>query len=243
MKITVLGRWGSYPEAGEATAGYLLQTDQHNILLDCGSGVLSNMFKHIRPEQLNAVFLSHYHHDHSADIGCLLYASRFAMVFKKRLKPLPIYANNQSSRFSELSYKEYTVGKEINPDTIVDIEGLKVTFFKTVHEEYNLAMRFEYKGKVLVYTGDLGAATQITDFCKEANLMICETSLFAHEEGLFPGHMTTKDTAQLAKRADVKALLLTHFPHVGDINKMPQEASQYYNGNIRLAEINKTLEI
>lgn len=243
MKITVLGRWGAYPEAGEATAGYLLETDKHKILLDCGSGVLANLFRYVRQEDLDAVFVSHYHYDHMADLGCLLYASRFAMVFQKRIQPLPIYGNNQSTRFSELSYREYTVGKEISPESIVDLEGLKVSFCKTVHEEYNLAMKFEYKGKKLIYTGDLGPATPLTDFCSQADLIICETSLFEHEEGLFIGHMTTKQTAELAKNSGAKALLLTHFPHIGNIADMVYEVSKYFNGRILLAEVNNSYEI
>ena len=59
MQITVLGRWGAYPNPGEATSGYLLQTDKHNILLDCGSGVLTNLLKHINKEDLHAAFISH----------------------------------------------------------------------------------------------------------------------------------------------------------------------------------------
>lgn len=243
MKLTVLGRWGAYPEAGEATAGYLLQTDQHHILLDCGSGVLANLLKHIRPYQLDAVFLSHYHHDHCADIGCLTYASKFALHFKKRVQPLLIYGNSQSPRFSDLTFREYTVGKEINPEICIDVKGMKVSFFQTVHEEYNLAMRFEYRNKVLVYTGDLGPATEIAGFCSGADLLVCETSLFEHEGGLFPGHMTTKETAELARKAQAKALLLTHFPHLGDLQKMPGEAEKYFNGPVFLAEINKTFTI
>jgi ribonuclease BN (tRNA processing enzyme) len=242
MKITVLGRWGAYPEAGEATAGYLLETDQHKVLLDCGSGVLANLFRHVRHEELDAVFLSHYHYDHSADIGCLLYASKFAIHFKKRPEPLPIYAHRQSERFSDLTFKEYTIAKEINPDTTVDLNGMKVTFFQTVHEAYNLAMRFEYAGQVFVYTGDLGPATQIEHFCSGADLMVCETSLFEHESGLFPGHMSTKETAELANKAGVRELLLTHFPHIGDIHNMPKEASKYFSGKVFLAEINKSYQ-
>ncbi len=243
MKVTVLGRWGAYPEAGEATSGYLLETGQHKVLLDCGSGVLANLFKHVRHEELDAVFLSHYHYDHCADIGCLTYASKFAMHFKRRTQPLPIFGNTKSPRFSDLTFKEYTIGKEISPEKTIDLNGLKVSFFQTVHEEYCLAMRFEYGGQVLVYTGDIGPATQISPFCTGADLLICETSLFEHEEGLFSGHMTTKQTAELAASAKVEALLLTHFPHIGDISKMPAEAAKFYGGPIWLAEINKTFQI
>jgi ribonuclease BN (tRNA processing enzyme) len=52
--------------------------------------------------------------------------------------------------------------------------------------------------------------------------------------------MTTKQAAELARQAQVKALPLTHFPHVGDIQKMPGEAAKYFDGSVFLAEINKT---
>ncbi|KUO66988.1 MAG: MBL fold metallo-hydrolase [Gracilibacter sp. BRH_c7a] len=242
MRITVLGCWGAYPQPGEATSGYLLQTDKHNILLDCGSGVLANLFKFINKEDLDAAIISHFHHDHSADIGCLQYASKFAMVFKKRDVPLPIYANTKSNRFADLTYEEYTVGKEISPNISLDLDGLKVSFRETVHREYNLAMRLEYEGKVLIYTGDLGPETDLASFCTGADLIICETSLFEHESGLFPGHMTTRETAEMAQKAGAKKLILTHFPHVGNIRTMPTEAAKYFTGIIHLAEINKVFE-
>jgi len=240
MKITVLGRWGAYPEAGEATAGYLLETDQHKVLLDCGSGVLANLFQHIRHEELDAVFLSHYHHDHCVDLGCLQYASKFAIHFKRRAEPLSIFGNAKSARFSDLTFKEYTVGKEISPEINIDVKGMKVSFCPTAHEEYNLAMRFEYGGQVFIYTGDMGPTTALSSFWTGADLILGETSLFEHEEGLFPGHMTTKQTALLAENNGAKALLLTHFPHLGDIKKMPSEAAKYFKGKIILAEINQS---
>ena len=164
-------------------------------------------------------------------------------MFKKRDLPLSIYANNKSPHFPNLSFEEYTVGKEISPDISLELEGLKVSFRETVHREYNLAMKFEYEGKVLIYTGDLGPETDFGDFCLDADLIICETSLFEHESGLFPGHMTTKEAAQMAQNAGAKKLLLTHFPHLGDITTMPAEASKYFNGTIYLAEINKAYDV
>jgi len=243
MKITVLGRWGAYPEAGEATSGYLLQTDQHTILLDCGSGVLARLFYHVRQEELDAVFITHFHHDHCADLGCLTYASKVAMALKRRLTRLPIYAPDKSEKFSELSFGDFTVGMPVAPGKTVDLNGLKATFFSTVHEEYNLAMRLEYKGKVLVYTGDLGPSTDIKEFCRGADLLICEASLFEHEKGLFPGHLTTEEAALLAANSGSSALMLSHFPHIGDIRKMKAEAAKYYKGNIYLADINKTIDL
>ena len=58
MKLTVLGASGGFPAPGGATSGYLLSYDDRNILIDCGSGVLGNLFRFIRLDQLD-VTLKH----------------------------------------------------------------------------------------------------------------------------------------------------------------------------------------
>lgn len=237
MKIIILGKWGAYPEAGGSTAGYLLQTENGNYLIDCGSGVLSKAWQHISPGELKGVFLSHFHNDHIADLGCLQYAMKFATAFGNRHDVLKIYANNAYKRFSELTYLEYTVGVGVEGEAVIQVDDLKVSFKETVHDGYNLAMRFEYQGKAFVYTGDMGPKSELTEFCSGADLMLGETSLFEHESGMFETHMTTKELAELAERAKVKKLILTHFPHKGDLSLMPTEASQYFSGIVQLAEI------
>lgn len=74
MKLTVIGCYGGFPAAGEATSGYLFESNGFRLLVDCGSGVLSKLQQYIDIEELDAVLLSHYHHDHIADIGPLQYA-------------------------------------------------------------------------------------------------------------------------------------------------------------------------
>ena len=73
MKITTIGWWGAYPDANEASSGYLLESEGYYVLIDCGSGVLSRLQNYIALQNLDAVVLSHYHWDHVADIGCRLF--------------------------------------------------------------------------------------------------------------------------------------------------------------------------
>ena len=41
MRLTALGVYGPFPRAGSACSGYVVETGETRILLDCGSGVFS----------------------------------------------------------------------------------------------------------------------------------------------------------------------------------------------------------
>lgn len=246
MKLTILGYWGAYPEKGEATAGYLLQTKDINLLLDCGSGVLAQLFRYIPIEKLDAVILSHYHHDHVADLGCLQYADMISRQLGKRAtdcEPLPIYGPTQSKFFSKLTHKKFTQGIEIKPGISIDLNGLSVEFLSTIHEEYNLAMKFEYEGKHFVYTGDTGYTEELIPFFQGSNLVLTETSLYANQSGQMKGHLTSLEAGNLANDAEVKQLVLTHFPHYGDIKKLESEAQRTFQGRVEVAGTGKIFMI
>ena len=74
MKLTVLGTSGPFPRPGSACSGYLLESDNARILLDCGSGVISRLLQICDVSALDAVVLTHLHFDHCSDIGVLRYA-------------------------------------------------------------------------------------------------------------------------------------------------------------------------
>ena len=71
MKLHLLGVNGPFPESKGATSGYLLQADSALIQLDLGSGVLARLTALAAPESLDALFLSHWHFDHTADVPVL----------------------------------------------------------------------------------------------------------------------------------------------------------------------------
>jgi ribonuclease BN (tRNA processing enzyme) len=235
MKVTVLGQWGAYPKAGEATAGYLLEHDNEKILIDCGSGVLAQLQKYIKLSELSAVIVSHTHFDHIADLGCLQYACLIDTDLGLRASTLPIYIADESNNNKFITM----IGTELRSISVQETlytSGLLFSFTKTFHEAYCLAVKVQFHNKVFVYTADTFYDESLVGFCASANLLIAETSFYKQ----FPdakkyGHMNSSEVGSLALKANVGKLILTHLPHFGELDKLALEVGEIYKGPIELA--------
>ncbi|OCT13466.1 hypothetical protein A8709_17830 [Paenibacillus pectinilyticus] len=244
MKITVLGRWGAYPKAGEATAGYLLEIGEHRILLDCGSGVLAAVQQYLEISELTTVFLSHQHFDHMADLGCLQYACLIDMDLKRREKPLRLLLSETKNKKWTIPSIQGTVAKGINKSDTVTLEGgIQLTFFQTNHDAYCLGVRVEADNKVLVYTADTRYDESLIPHIQGADLLITEASFYAEFNASQYGHMTSIEAGRLAAKAEVKSLMLSHLPHFGDIQLLKQEAETMFSGKVMLAEFGQLVEL
>ncbi|RXT15262.1 MBL fold metallo-hydrolase [Ammoniphilus sp. CFH 90114] len=236
MKLTCLGTWGAYPEAGSATTSFLLEEDDFRLLIDCGSGVLAQLQRVIKVEQLDALILSHFHHDHIADIGCLQYATLIQTILGNRSVPLPIYAHQEEgNQFSSLTYNSYTQGVQVSAHQPIHIGPWQVDFCPTNHAAYCLAMRFSDQRNTLIYTADTSWSDELVEFSRGADLLICEASLYNEQKGKVSGHMTGGEAGKLARQAGVKQLILTHLPHYGDQQLLVIQAQEEYEGPIHLA--------
>ncbi|WP_066295048.1 MBL fold metallo-hydrolase [Bacillus sp. FJAT-29937] len=244
MNFTVIGHWGGYPKAGEASSGYLLEHDGFRLLIDCGSAVLSQMQRVLQPEELNGVILSHYHPDHTADIGVLQHARLIQGFLGKKMECLPIYGHSEDEiEFSKLTYKNITKGMAYDPAEALTIGPFRVQFLQTDHPVPCYAMRFEAGGKSIVYTADTSFKDEFIPFTKGADLLVCECNFYGNQNGKNAGHMTSLDAGSLANDAHVKQLLLTHLPHYGNLEQLKEEAGTRYNGPISLASFKWSLSL
>ena len=243
IKLTTIGWWGAYPSAGEATSGYLLQTDDLNILIDCGSSVLSHLQDFIPLENIDAVVLSHYHWDHMADIGCLQYAARVLMDLGQRQTPLSIYGHAEDENFSKLDYLDYSKGHRIAPADKLELGPLIFSFCPNVHPDPCYSMRIENNGRVLVYIADTGWNDRLVDIAANADLLICESSLYDEYQGRIPGHLTAGEAGKIAADAGVRKLVLTHLPHFGDHRNLLKQARDQFSGPTELATTGKSWKL
>ncbi|MCR1944703.1 MBL fold metallo-hydrolase [Enterococcus gallinarum] len=245
MKLTVLGCLGAYPYKGEGTTGYLLESEGYHLLLDAGSTTLIQLEKILDPLALDAVILSHYHHDHIADLGVLQY---YWQLFPKQAERnvLPIYGHGEDSiHFNELTMAGVTEGYDYLQTKQLELGPFSVTFMKTIHPVTCYAMRFveNSTGKIFVFTGDSGYLESFVDFAKDADLFLADTYLFAGNER-HKAHFTSQESGEIAAAAKVKKLVLTHLPQHGDLEQLKEEAAAAANGiPVELAAVQKIFEI
>lgn len=244
MKIIPIGIWGGYPKANGATSSFLIEHEGFHCLIDCGSGVLSSLQNFLPLEKLDAVVISHYHADHIADIGSLQYSRLINYYLGKPVPALPIYGHMQDEEnFAKLSYKEQTVGVGISEEDIVHIGPFEVSFCRTIHPVYCLAMKFRVGDCSVVLTADTEWRDELVEFARGADLLISEANLYEEHVGKAPGHMGGSEAGRLAELAGVKKLILTHLPLHGDIEEILAAAKSTYKGPAQLAEVGKPYKV
>ncbi len=235
MKVTVIGCWGGFPPANGATSCYLVEKDGFILIVDLGSGALAKLQNTIDIMDIDAVILSHYHHDHIADVGVLQYARLVSHYLTNQDAILPIYGHNEDPlAFQGLSH-DVTKGIAYHPDETLTVGPFSITFLKTKHGVPCYGMRITDGKTMFVYTADTAYDDTWIDFAKDADMLITDCNFYAHQHGAEAGHMNSTEAALIAQRAQVKELILSHLPQYGRHQQLIEEAKEYYQGPIQLA--------
>lgn len=79
MRLTIVGCAPAYTlRSGRASSCYLVESEQAAVLLDLGQGSFAALGAYLDPRRLTAVFVSHLHPDHNADLVSLRHYLRYA---------------------------------------------------------------------------------------------------------------------------------------------------------------------
>lgn len=226
MKLTALGVWGGYPTRDAGTTSYLLQSEEgFNLLLDAGSRAVTELEHELSPNDLDAIILSHYHEDHIADLGAL---RQYRQLQTMKPEILPIYGHQENEyEFSKLSLENVSEGIAYDVENGTSIGPFDIQFLKTVHPVICYAMRIVERatGQVLVYTGDTGYFAGLVDFSKDADILLADVYFFK-DKAKMPNHLSSVEAGEIAAQANVKKLILTHLPQVGDLQVLREEAQE-----------------
>ena len=206
LKLNVIGKYGPYPKSGGACSSYLVEINDKKILIDMGTGSLSNLQKKIKINDIDLILLSHLHSDHMVDSLVLRYA---LMVLK--LKPIKLYMpGSPSIEHDMISSSEFYKTNIISEALSFDFNGAKISFKQTMHPVETYAIKIEYYNKTFVFSSDTLKDDKITDFAKNCDLFLCDSAFLEKDRKEGAPHPSALQAAIMAKKANVKKLLLTH---------------------------------
>jgi len=231
IKVTTLGTNAPNIDFAnpKAQTGNLVEIAGDYWLVDCGIGVLSKMYeKKINPLNIKKVFLTHLDHDHCTDLISLIWVTliyRGGFRTRNIENSIHVYGPQGTKNFINSLFKvafiedprserivenEFVIPHEI--DESFEYKGndyiITTTFVKHYIKTY--AFKLEYKGKILVITGDVGGNRDgmrtaqdhrdLINLSKGADMMIIDSA-----------HIRSNQLGEIAQESEVKKLVLSHF--------------------------------
>lgn len=248
MRLTILGCAGSIPGPNAHASGYLLEADGFVLGLELGNGTLSQLQAVRDPFDLDALLLSHLHPDHCADFAALTVFRRYHPVRPPgRPERLPVYgpedteqrmvnlyAPNEVERAETDLTDVYTFLPLPTEPTVIG--PFEVTAYQVCHPTLAYGLRITHGGTTLAYTGDTGICPVLDELAADVDVLLSEAS-WTDADDRPPGvHLSGVEAGELAGRARVRRLLVTHIAPWTDRAKIHAEARAAYDGPMELVE-------
>ncbi len=240
VTLTVLGCDGSWPGPGGAGSGYLVRVADIAVVIDAGPGTFATLQTLIDPAEVDAVIISHHHHDHWTDLFAMDAQAQFGR--RRRRTPLPVFA---PARVAALAGAEHTSMLDWREVTHGDRTGIGETsfaFHRTDHAEETLAVRFDGAGRALGYSADSGPAWSLEELGSGLDLVLCEATYTAEHEGT-AGHMSGRQAGAAAKAASAKRLVITHRWPTMAAKTVAKEAEAAFGGPVEQATIGREFRL
>ncbi len=253
MILHILGSGTCVPYERRGSSGYAVKLPKSTILLDCGNGTTWKLGKiGINYLEVDHIFLSHFHPDHTADLIPFLFATRYAFgspYGSRREKPLHIWGAKGFKNFFSALTNAYDGW--IMPDslTIQEIEEEKMRFDdfiltvrKVPHIESSFAYRIESEGKSLVYSGDTDFSESLIELAKDADTLIIECAL-PGDEIKVKGHLTPNEVVKIVNESIPKKVIVTHLYPICDQWNVIDKIRKQVKADVILAEDLMKVEI
>jgi ribonuclease BN (tRNA processing enzyme) len=239
--MTVLGGCGAFPEAGGACSGFLVEHDGFWLLVDAGYATVPRLLQVIEAGQVDAVYISHGHPDHCADLNPLLRARALAGI---PAPPLPVYAlpgaldavlalDRPGMLEDAIELREFQAGSEL------EIGPFAARTCLLPHWLPNAGIRLTAggpAGPAIAYTGDSGPSPEVAALAERAALLLAEATYVQQVPADSQGFMSSAaDAGRQAAAADAGRLLLTHLWPGTDPQAARSAAADSYGGAIEVA--------
>lgn len=253
-QLIFLGTGTGVPSAERGSSAALLKLPETNLLIDIGPGTLRQLAKVSVPiTEIDYILLTHLHPDHSIDLASFLFGTKYPPYLVKR-RPFHLLAGTDFEAFYKNLLRLYGHWIELPLGLLVHTplpqgrtwEKKFPSFFLETgpvsHTSSSIGFRFTLPDrKVLVFSGDSDYSPSIVELARKADLLVLECSF--PEGQKVEGHLTPSLAGRIAREAEVKQLVLTHFYPECDGQDLIGPCKGEYSGKIRLAEDFMTLSL
>lgn len=243
-----------------APATYLLQHNNHNILLDCSEGVRARLESlRVDYHSIDTIIITHFHPDHF-NVETFLQSVFVRESYKKTNKSIKIFGppgikenleiiwniKHGQNQFEQmllktinLEFYEYEDGKELKVNDII----LTPYVVNHVKGLTCFSVRLKINNKILTYSGDTGMCEGIKKAALNADMLIseCNTTI---DGQIVSFHLRADEAARIACKAAVKTLVLSHLRGVDQkANIINVVKKTGFSGNIIIASDNKKISL
>ena len=234
------------PRPGGACSSYVLQTGATTLVFDMGSGALGKLQLAIEYGRLDAIVISHMHADHFFDLVPLRYGLKYGAAAPAR--PLPLWLPPGGRTSLEALRRAVAIDvpadffdavfavREYDPAQPVRVKDLSVSFCKTRHYVEAFALRAQCDGASITYSADTAPSDAVVEHARSSSLFLCEAALGLGTEEGERGHASALEAGEMARRAGVGRLVLTHYPAADSVEALVAAAKSEFSGTVSVAQ-------
>lgn len=247
ISVTILGSGTCVPSLRRSSCSILTKIRDKFLLFDSGAGTMHKLLENgVAIFDVSFVFFSHFHPDHTGELVPFLFANKYPDGSRRKI-PLTLMAGKGFEIFYDNLKNVYGHWIELAPDllNIVELDNtvydmkefndFKVESLPVEHNPESIAFRITSPGGIsMVYSGDTDFSENLVTLSKNADLLICESAL--PDELKVKGHLTPSMAGEIATRANVRKLVLTHFYPECDQSDIEKQCRKTYSGPLLLAE-------
>ncbi|GHC69075.1 MBL fold metallo-hydrolase [Streptomyces flavofungini] len=250
FRLTVLGSATPYASVDNPCSGYLVSSGGTRIWVDAGSGTLAQLQRHTHLGELDAIWISHLHADHSADLLTAYYAALYADL--RLTAPIPLYGPpGTADRLAHFltngpvrsPVESAFAVHELHDGHQVRLGQLMLTSGAVQHGMPAFGVRIEAAGRSLAYSGDTAPCAALTRLAAGCDVLLCEAeSNEAPTEG-DQVHHTPEDAGDTASAARAGRLIVTHVGRFLSPEQAVARASGRFGGPVDYAAPGATFAV
>jgi ribonuclease BN (tRNA processing enzyme) len=245
LTLTVLGTASPHPQPGRPCSGYLVRGGGAEVWVDAGTGTFAELQRHTDPARLSAIWISHLHADHNADLLSAFYGLAYGGLTPPA--PIPVYAPGDCAQRLAGFFGRPDAGflsgifdfRRLYDGHTARHGDLLLTSRAVVHDVEAYGLRAECEGRVLAYSGDSGPCASLGRLAAGADLFLCEADIGVHHEGE-QVHLTPEDAGRAARTAAVRELVVTHVGPTLTAESATERAAAVFGGRTVTAREGET---